>query len=231
MSYLLEAPSEPYEVYYRGTRIPWVTRWEPEALYLKPEDIVAGVTMPDDGSEGFFTVGITPDESDRVLREGAVIWWEEATHLQGTGKPQWKQVSSNRQRVCMRELRCQVCAMAVEQPISWFGPRSSIRVFDAGTNTMVTTSPPVCQACIPVAKALCPHIRAEGWLTVIPTGVHIVGITGPVAKLDPSGSASMTEEEWVFYDDDKPGRVPDGKSVIAKQEIAVLFNVVISSTS
>lgn len=227
-----QAPDEPYEVYHRDRRVPWITRWSAEVVSLRSDQLHAGIAFPDEG-EPFFSIDIEGDaDGDLAVREGPVLWYPERNDLQGQGVPQWRQVSSHRQRLAMREMRCQVCAMPTERTVQvahrpaeafyrWFGPWSALRVLDKNDpSTLVTSSPPVCESCVPVAKAMCPHIREEGWLSVIPTGIEIYAVDGYICRYSDGYARFEETEQWLRIEPD--GSLPRDTSVLAKQLVVTL---------
>lgn len=83
---------------------------------------------------------------------------------QGTGgEPEFKQVSPSRQRQAMDELRCQVCSKRLLiARANWLVPTLP----DPG-EPLDTEHPPVCDKCLPLARAMCPHLRRAGGWTLV----------------------------------------------------------------
>jgi hypothetical protein len=131
----------------RGLIVPWVTRWTSEVRNpaLQPSY--------NPGTGGLALDFLDEQPSDRI---DGVLWMREG-NSRGEGEPEWKQVSSHRQRACMLDQRCQVCGMKIEDTeIPWLLPASAM---DRKTRTGLTTmTPPTCAACIPIAMRSCPQL-------------------------------------------------------------------------
>lgn len=99
-----------------------------------------------------------------------------------TGVPEFGQVNANRHRRCMDELLCQVCGQRVGEPTTWLIPAERIHE----DKPIITAHPPVCRACIPLARAQCPHLQASEWVAIAAPSSRIIpaGVVGDVMKLD-----------------------------------------------
>ncbi|MET9119933.1 hypothetical protein [Streptomyces sp. NPDC004528] len=102
-------------------------------------------------------------DGDRDLRD--VLWGRCTQNSRDgrgmpTGKPLWKLMHPSRQRECMEQMRCQVCAQPAKTPLGWIfleGPDSEA----APSSLEVTAQPPVCAKHVRPAAALCPHLDAR----------------------------------------------------------------------
>ncbi|MER5603084.1 hypothetical protein [Streptomyces sp. NPDC002265] len=141
-------------VTHKGRPVPYITPWTSEKV-TQPTPIATlnGFAFPGPAS------GRTED--DDVLWQ----WWR---HNRGAGEPLWSTVHGPRQRRAMRKLLCQVCGKPAnrdERGWLWLLEDES----DNGPKWPegeMTTHPPVCRPCAPIAARLCPHLRRRGAVAV-----------------------------------------------------------------
>lgn len=153
---------------WKGLPVPWVTRWtgEKPPPRIPTMTIVDGVMWCTYGSPSAHPLGqMTGIKAERD--EHDLLWYRELSiYGQGSGdatiqdratigEPQWTQVHAWRQRTCMLDRRCQVCAKPFDDtPVTFLLAVPTVRELNV-------IDPPVCRTCIPVALALCPVQRQE----------------------------------------------------------------------
>ena len=132
-----------------GRTVPWVTRWSGEV-----RDDALQRTRDAQGRYSLTYEDETPE--DRV--DG--VLWMRSGNDRGAGEPQWAQVHSERQSICMLDPRCQVCGEQIEGVIPWLLPRSAADGKSAA-GLITTMTPPTCAACLPIAMTQCPHLSTH----------------------------------------------------------------------
>ena len=136
-------------------RVPYLTTWSSERLVDGPavvQRLLAGI-----GYDG----EVADDRDDRG------VLWVRRPDSPGKGRPLFKDVHPGRQRRAMRELLCQVCGGPADQDddgVLWL-LEDARGDWDDWPNRLMTTHPPICRPCVPVARAQCPHLWA-GSVTV-----------------------------------------------------------------
>lgn len=88
--------------------------------------------------------------------------WVRTTGTAGVGKPLYKRQEPLRQRIAMRELRCQVCARPTEQTergTLWLLPSDSTPDRTVLPGELTVAFPPICPHCARVSVRLCPRLR------------------------------------------------------------------------
>ncbi|MEW2301945.1 hypothetical protein AB0958_18560 [Streptomyces sp. NPDC006655] len=151
---------------YKGRPVPYITAWRDEKV---PQPPVMAT------QSGLVYVGTRAGQDETGL-----LWrlWDD---IQGSGEPLWSDVHAGRQQQAMRQSLCQVCggpADRSEQGVLWLledgraeGPQ--------WPNGFMTTHPPICVPCAPVAARLCPHLQREGAVPVrVRTAVYdaVIGL-------------------------------------------------------
>lgn len=142
---MVEIP--PLRVSWKGAVVPWVAQWTGEL----PTDsfIVAG--------EGPMSMVLYPDRRPGDWFMG-VLWWRQG--IGRAGEPQFAQLNTYRQRAALLRRRCQVCGRSLpkEGPLShWLMGRGQIELVEG---VALTTNPPTCEECVPVALRMCPHLMS-----------------------------------------------------------------------
>jgi hypothetical protein len=120
--------------------------------------------------------GITYADRRAFDRSGDGVLWARTASRPGTGRPQYGKVHSQRQRLCMELLLCQICGGPADRTTE--GTRWLI---DAHAHELlpmaeITTHPPVCMPCAHRSVRDCPHLRPQ-WVALrvksaVPYGVH-----------------------------------------------------------
>ncbi|MGW1729175.1 hypothetical protein ACWCQK_40865, partial [Streptomyces sp. NPDC002306] len=103
------------------------------------------------------------DPRDRDMR--GVLWGRCSLNpVDGRGRPtgaaEWKMMHPFRQRHCMQNLLCQVCAAPARTPKGWIflaGPGEQ----PSGGVPLLLSQPPVCARCVRPAARLCPHLEGD----------------------------------------------------------------------
>ncbi|MFM9447011.1 hypothetical protein [Streptomyces acidiscabies] len=93
-----------------------------------------------------------------------------------TGDPQWRDVHPARQRECMQRLLCQVCAQPArtKRGFAFLVAPGELRPHET---TLLTTQPPVCRRHIRTAAALCPYLRDDPTVLLVPAP-RLHGVVG-----------------------------------------------------
>lgn len=92
-------------------------------------------------------------EEDRMF--GAL--WQPMT-TDPDGETMWKEMHTFRQRACMLDRLCQVCGQAIEGVSTpWLLPALERRV-PKGGKPFLTSTPPLCEGCVPRALRQCPNL-------------------------------------------------------------------------
>lgn len=135
-----------------GLVVPDITLWTAEES-TRPPTMVRRI-----GSNGAF-LGYRDELSYDRNTEGTL--WARQAIAQGRGKAKFDSVNALRQRRAMSHLLCQVCGIHVldaehEHQLFLLHTASGQPVREGE----LTTAPPVCESCAPVAKELCPRLRA-----------------------------------------------------------------------
>lgn len=150
--------------------IPWVTRWTGEVVTHRPFTVhpLENRVMFNDGE----------DED----RDGnGVLWRPEG--INRSGKPEFSQVNSHRQRACMIKRLCQVCGKKItSEVIRWL--MVDMQLEQMGDGSTCTMSPPTCDDCIPVALALCPALGSRPYVINRVLEYEPWGYSGELALYD-----------------------------------------------
>ncbi|MGW9024863.1 hypothetical protein ACWGQ5_11620 [Streptomyces sp. NPDC055722] len=115
------------------------------------------------GSDGRLQLGYWNElHEDRDLR--GVLWGRcsQTIGVDGlpTGRPRWRMVHPSRQRECMEQLRCQVCARSARtrHGIIFLAGPNEVRSEDV---VVRTAQPPVCLKHARAAAEQCPHLAGR----------------------------------------------------------------------
>jgi len=199
---------------YKGKPVPWITRWSGETSKDRFKyDIIRT-------SKGFSLV--YPDGNE--TREGDLLWQREG--LGRNGHPEFKNVSTYRQRAAMRKCLCQVCGKKIlDRPIPWLVPvlDDSIEYVDA--DTPITLQAPTCAECIDLALQLCPHLKTNGYRILKVLDYELWGVFGQVLAVQEGRPVKM--QSAVSYDTAMYGEGFSLGQVLAQQEVAKLGKFVV----
>ncbi|MPY32235.1 hypothetical protein FNH09_13360 [Streptomyces adustus] len=99
---------------------------------------------------------------DRDLR--GVLWGRCSQNIGPdnlpTGRPRWRMVHPSRQRECMEQLRCQVCAQPARTDHGYLFLAGPHEAQPAGAGVR-TAQPPVCVRHARTAAEQCPHLQSR----------------------------------------------------------------------
>ncbi|MEU1599922.1 hypothetical protein ABZ468_45850 [Streptomyces sp. NPDC005708] len=115
-------------------------------------------------------------------RDKTGVSWQPWALRQGAGRPEYGKVHGPRQRRAMRRNLCQVCGGPADRnELGWLWLLEDHRADGepGWPQGEVTTHPPVCRPCAPVAARLCPHLRDH----VIAARVGLVILDGVYGQL------------------------------------------------
>lgn len=154
----------------RGLPVPYVARWTGE--HANESYRVAAMN---DGQQFIRYAQETPFDRDKR----GVLWMREYPMNNGTGVPEFGEVSSYRQRHCMENKCCQVCGETVVSPFRFLMIPVQMMMFEQ-TNGQ-TENPPVCEACAEAAPQWCPAIKKGGFSTVLAEDFEPCSYLGEVA--------------------------------------------------
>jgi hypothetical protein len=145
--------SAPRPLTYKGRPVPYITAWSGERV--QPPPLIAT-------GDGVAYAGQPQGRgSDGVLWQ---LWGIKA----GSGVPAWGDVHGPRQRRAMRKFLCQVCGgLADRDERGWLWLLEDEQDGSpTWPNGEMTTHPPVCRQCAPLAARMCPHLRRKGVVPV-----------------------------------------------------------------
>jgi hypothetical protein len=149
---------------YRGTVVPYVTRWTAEESI--PSTIVERL-----GRIAY------ADETLGERDEHGVLW-ERVPFLPGKGQPRFGIVHALRQRRAVRKLLCQVCAGPADrsdQGTLWLLPDR--RDWPNWPENMGCTEAPICQSCAQISIRTCPALR-QGYVAFRVRDCPVSGVSG-----------------------------------------------------
>ncbi|MHC5902491.1 hypothetical protein ACVNF4_01000 [Streptomyces sp. S6] len=115
---------------------------------------------------------------DRDLQD---VLWARCSQRRGSdglpvGEPRWRDVHPVRQRECMQRLLCQVCAQPARTAQGFIFLLAPDELRPHQTN-LLTAQPPVCRRHARTAATLCPYLREEPTVLLVPTP-RIHGVVG-----------------------------------------------------
>lgn len=189
---------------WRGQPVPWVTRWSAE----NQEHVAYGATPRPDGS-----LAVSYKGGKGMRDHMGVLWLYEG--IRRGGEPEWRRVSTYRQRACMIKGLCQVCGKKIqESPIEWLMPFDGIEQWSS--NVSLTMQPPTCAACIPLALDVCPNLRKRGWMILRVLEFTPWGIYGEVPYLNDEGKLVRTMGAASYTDPEAPLRGMVARQMVVK---------------
>ncbi|WP_416985466.1 hypothetical protein [Streptomyces sp. T028] len=197
---------------YKGHPVPYITAWSGERL-PQPRVVLA--------ADGIAFKGSVAANGNAQGRDPSGVLWQRWALRQGDGMPEYSVVHGPRQRRAMRKLLCQVCGGPSdknEQGYLWL--LEDYRGVAGWPEKEVTTHPPVCRACAPVAARLCPHLENKV-VAIRAGGVLVDGVHGNLYERG-GGLLPVVKEKKVVFSGD--WRV---RWMFANQLAATLTNVTI----
>jgi hypothetical protein len=153
---------------YRGGVVPYITSWTSEHPAARSKVIVRPLT-------GIGYLDETPDDRD----EHGILW-RRTPSAPGTGRPEFGNIHTSRQRRAMRHLLCQVCGGQADQNADgtlWL-LKDHRGDWPGWPHGMGVTEPPICLPCARAASNTCPALRREGHVALRVTGCPVSGISG-----------------------------------------------------
>jgi hypothetical protein len=120
-------------------------------------------------------------EADRDLRE--VLWARCSQNTRDsrgmpTGRPLYAFLHPSRQRECMEQMRCQVCAQPAKTPLGYVFLAGPEEGSDESTQVLAA-QPPVCAKHIRSSAQLCPHLDNRPRVYLVQRA-PLFGVTGTV---------------------------------------------------
>lgn len=127
--------------------VPFIVRWSGER----------NAPMPMVLRKGGRGIGYADERS--FDRDGEGVLWARVPSEPGKGQPEFGKVHTLRQRLCMAELRCQICGGPADRT-----PGGVLWLIDAEPSELRsgderTAHPPVCRPCAIRSTTTCPHLR------------------------------------------------------------------------
>lgn len=196
---------------YKGLPVPWIARWSGEII--DPATLEVKLINTADGGSRVHLLGQTPDDFiDDVL-------WLPERDAAGTGTPLFAQVQSHRQHTCQVEGRCQVCGEVIEPPLLWLIPMKGFAQRSA-RNTMITDVAPLCETCLPIARAMCPLLnRVAGASVLLEVRAHRpIALFGDVFARRPDGRT------YHYQDQVEIGNTTELRRLMARQMVVELYD-------
>lgn len=206
---------------WKGKPVPWVARWSGE----KTNDAYVVQVVK---SKDAYNLRVAYEHGEEIREKSGVLWQREG--IARGGDPMFGDVSTYRQRLAMTRRKCQVCGSAIEKSdkgtIPWIIEKfeitaSELQAKAAGQDWRdfhITTTPPVCEDCVPLALSLCPHLKKHGAQILDVLDYEIWGVFGEVVYLDDEGKHRRTQTSIEYEGDYGPGFSLE--AVLAKQQVA-----------
>ncbi|MEW1546919.1 hypothetical protein [Streptomyces tsukubensis] len=133
---------------HNGLPVPYVTRWEHETA-IRPK-----LTVQPGLAHRLAFADETPYDRDSF----DVLWLRVAIRP-GEGRALFKDVHALRQRRAMLDLMCQICGVPMfkeDRQLWLLAGMGGVPIREGE----LTTSPPVCRPCAPVALRYCPRLQS-----------------------------------------------------------------------
>jgi hypothetical protein len=185
--------------------IPYIVAWSAE------EPLHGAVTTDRRGRIAY---------TDEVIvdRDRRGVLWTRVSMRQGQGVPQLGRVHPLRQRLVMRELRCQVCggpADSNEQGTLWLLSDQQAGEWPNWPEDTGAAHPPVCVPCASWSVRACPHLR-RGAVAVRVRDAPITGAYGALYNPGAGPGAAPVGDARLSYSD------PQVQYLIASQLVRKL---------
>ncbi|MFF8946714.1 hypothetical protein ACF1A5_31550 [Streptomyces sp. NPDC014864] len=132
-----------------------------------------------------------------------------------TGRPRWRMVHPSRQRECMEQLRCQVCARPARTRHGVLFLAGPTEVHSEGA-VVRTAQPPVCPAHARTAAEQCPHLAGRPTV-FLAQSAPLYGVLGTPYQWSSDGLRALPAP-----DDALPYRHPGLRWTLASQMIRSL---------
>ncbi len=148
------------------------------------------------------------------------VLWVRTPSQPGRGRPEFGNVHSLRQRLCMSELRCQVCggpADRTAEGVLWLVDAIRHQLRPGGE---LTGHPPVFQPCAEQAVLACPHLR-PAVVALRVRSFEPYGVNGALYQATKSGPRAVDAQVVPFGSPVMPW-VRAGQLVMALKDFAVI---------
>ena len=194
---------------WKGHPVPWVTRWSGEINMDK-----AAISLGRDG------LLVRYEEGPENREVSGVLWKREG--ISRRGEPDFSQVNTYRQRASVAKRLCQVCGDRIPDGlIRWLLVPELLTTLDDGRT--ITTSPPTCEGCVPLALELCPALK-KGHVIAKVLEYRIWGVQGSVVGINHEDRRAFERKARVEYDVDHPFPMT---AVLARQQVVEFTKFVI----
>lgn len=202
---------------FNGRPVPWISRWTNE---IAADRYNYGIQVLRDRS-----IALTYGDN-REDRTDGVLWQREG--ISRGGEPDWRNVSTYRQRASMKRRLCQVCGTKItDTPIRWLMPLDGVEQVDE--DTFITMQAPTCSECIPLALDLCPNLKTEGYQILKVIDYSIWGVYGHVVVTVDGKPRKF--QSAIEYDTTKYGASFTLGQVMAQQQVVRLGKFVVEETN
>lgn len=162
---------------YKGTPVPYVARWSAENA--SGEGIEGGRFEQCYNPVTRQTLWVL--DAPSLDRDEFGWLWTPSYDNPGLGVAEFSQVHPKRHRECMDKIVCQVCGLPAGGPDARWIVQG---LPDRPGRPIVTAHAPLCQDCVPLSNARCPHLRRSGWPTVVAKRADCLGVIGDAYGLD-----------------------------------------------
>ncbi|WP_327346019.1 hypothetical protein [Streptomyces europaeiscabiei] len=184
--------SRPLPLTFKGLPVPYIAAWSNERL-PRPAVITA--------TEGIAFADALGANGHAQGRDKSGVLWQRWALRRGDGEAEFDVVHAPRQKRAMRKLLCQVCGGPSDvNELGRLFLLEDYRGVEGWPEREVTTHPPVCLACAPLAARLCPHLRGKV-VAVRARQVAIDGVYGEVYRRSNGPLPVLVEKRVVFTDD------------------------------
>ncbi|MFJ2957107.1 hypothetical protein [Streptomyces sp. NPDC087270] len=174
--------------------VPYVARWSGESVST------AGLVVKPDGS------GLAYEDEVAADRDGHGVLWARMGEAVGVGRPDYRAMSSHRQRVAALCKLCQVCGGPADRTAKgWLFLMPAAPPGEEGCaepepiEGTLTTKPPICHPCAELAVRHCPHLAAP--LYVRSRKPRVWGVFGGFVTPSPTGALVNSADTYMPYGD------------------------------
>lgn len=199
---------------WKGRPVPWAAKWSGEEI----PDRLSATILPDGPRV------VYPDGNEDRDSYG-YLWRREG--ISRGGEPQFAQLNAYRQRASMRVPRCHVCGARLPRgkPVRWLLPAGGT-FRSADGQAVLTHSPPTCDGCVPLARRLCPALRARGSVLLEVRDFRLWGVIGECFTLRPGtpAPAGLTPVKDLVCEYGRSYRGAGPGNYVARQQVVELVD-------
>ncbi|WNZ14953.1 hypothetical protein [Streptomyces sp. 11x1] len=171
-----------------------------------------GIAFEDSVGHNGYTLG----------RDAAGVLWQRWALRQGDGTTDFRTVHGPRQRRAMRKQLCQVCGgPSDENEQGRLYLLEDYRGVENWPEREVTTHPPLCRPCVPLAVQLCPHLRGKV-AAVRARRVSGDGVHGMVYQRGENGAPVESTVKVVFHGDWRMKWMLGGQLAATLEDVTVV---------